>query len=112
MHPSFALKLIKTAHTAAWAFFASCILAIPYFSSRRKFETAFVLIALVAIEVVVLLANHMRCPLTGIAARHTDDRRDNFDIYLPAWLAKYNKQVFGPLYAIGVAYTLIRWRFT
>jgi hypothetical protein len=30
----------------------------------------------------------MRCPLTGIAARYTDDRRDNFDIYLPPWLAR------------------------
>lgn len=24
--------------------------------------------------------NRTRCPLTGIAARHTDDRRDNLDI--------------------------------
>jgi hypothetical protein len=26
------------------------------------------------------------------------------DIYLPEWLARYNKQIFGPLYAVGVAY--------
>ena len=43
-------------------------------------------------------------PLTAVAARYTDDRRANFDIYLPEWLARYNKQIFGPLYAMGVAY--------
>ncbi len=39
------------------------------------------------VEVAVLAFNGMRCPLTDLAARYTDDRRDNFDIYLPLWLA-------------------------
>jgi hypothetical protein len=51
----------------------------------------------------------MRCPLTGVAARFTDDRRDNFDIYLPLWLARYNKPIFGWLFAAGLAFTLARW---
>jgi len=33
----------------------------------------------------------------------------NFDIYLPEWLARYNKQIFGPLYAVGVAYLVTRY---
>lgn len=44
-----------------------------------------------------------------MAARYTDDRRDNFDIYLPVWLARYNKLIFGPLYFVGVAFALARW---
>jgi hypothetical protein len=52
------------------------------------------------IEVAVLVLNRMRCPLTGIAARFTEDRRANFDIYLPLWLARYNKQI------------LSRWRLS
>jgi hypothetical protein len=57
----------------------------------------------------VLVANRMSCPLTGVAARFTADRDPNFDIYLPRWLAQYNKQIFGPLYAGGVLYTLWMW---
>jgi len=53
--------------------------------------------------------NRWRCPLTAVAARYTDDRRANFDMYLPEWLARYNKQIFGPLYALGVAYLVMRY---
>jgi len=61
-------------------------------------------------EVAVLVVNRMRCPLTGVAARYTGDRAENFDIYLPLWLAKYNKEIFGTLFALGIVYTVIRWR--
>ena len=64
------------------------------------------LIAFVLIEVVVLAVNGMRCPLTGVAARYTAERQDNFDIYLPLWLARHNKQVFGGLYVAGIVYTV------
>jgi hypothetical protein len=30
-------------------------------------------------------------------------------MYLPEWLARYNKQIFGPLYALGVAYLVMRY---
>ena len=108
--PAASLRAVKTIHTVAWAFFAGCILAIPVFAWRREFMTAAVLIAVVFVEVVIILANRWRCPLTGVAARYTDDRRDNFDIYLPLWLARYNKTIFGPLYFAAVLYTLARWR--
>ena len=103
------LRIIKVAHTVVWAFFAACILAIPYFAWRQKLEMASILIAIVMIEVAVLFANRMRCPLTGVAARYTDDRRDNFDIYLPLWLARHNKLIFGTLFVAGVAYTVLQW---
>jgi hypothetical protein len=106
------LRAIKVAHTVAWAFFAGCILAIPYFTWRRDLDMAWVLIAIVAIEVTVLLANHLRCPLTAVAARFTQDRRDNFDIYLPAWLARHNKQVFGTIYAAAILYALLQGGFS
>ncbi len=34
------------------------------------------------------------------------DRRDNFDIYLPLWLARYNKLIFGWLFVAGLLFTL------
>ncbi len=64
---------------------------------------------LVWIEVAILAANRMRCPLTGIAARYTDDRSDNFDIFLPAWLARHNKLLFGVLFAAGELFLAASW---
>ncbi len=104
------LHAVKVIHTVAWAFFAGCIAAIPVYAARGQFEVASGLIAIVFLEVLVLVANRWRCPLTNVAARFTDDRRDNFDIYLPLWIARYNKIIFGWLFVAGLLFTLARWR--
>ena len=103
------LTAIKVGHTAVWVFFVACILAIPVFTASSHFALAALFTAIVALEVVVLALNGMRCPLTGVAARYTDDRRANFDIYLPEWLARNNKHIFGTLYAIATLFLLVRW---
>jgi hypothetical protein len=77
------LFLIKLLHTAVWAFFAACVLAIPVLAWHSELLTAGILCGAVFIEVLVLLFNDWRCPLTPIAARFTTDRTDNFDIFLP-----------------------------
>ena len=105
-----ALRIVKIVHTLVWALFAGCIVAIPIVAWRRNIDGALALIAIVGIEVLVLVVNRLRCPLTGIAARYTADRRDNFDIFLPLWLARYNKHIFGALFAGGILYTAIIWR--
>jgi hypothetical protein len=51
----------------------------------------------------------MMCPLTGVPARYTDNRQENFDIYLPFWLARYNKHIVGTLYFGGVIFTIMLW---
>ena len=103
------LQLVKLLHTVVWAFLATSIVAIPLLAWAGHYPYAGILIAIVLLEVVVLIANGWRCPLTSVAARFTDDRRDNFDIYLPAWLARHNKVLFGALYIVGVAVTVVRW---
>jgi len=104
-----ALRAIKVVHTVAWAFFASCIFAIPLCAWRGKLPAAAWLIGIVFVECLMLAVNRMRCPLTPLAARYTDDRRDNFDIFLPEWLARHNKLIFGLLYLVGSVYTLVVW---
>ena len=103
------LMAVRLLHTAVWTAFAGCIVAIPVLAWRGQFGVAAVLAAMVLGEVVVLWLNRWSCPLTAVAARYTDDRSANFDIYLPAWLARYNKQIFGPLYVVGVAYAVARY---
>jgi hypothetical protein len=53
----------------------------------------------VGVEIFVLMFNGMRCPMTDLAAYYASDRSDNFDIFLPAWLARYNKLIFGSIFA-------------
>jgi hypothetical protein len=103
------LVQIKLLHTAVWLFFAVCIVAIPVAGARRHYLWAVTLIGLVLVECGVLVANRGRCPLTGVAARYTDQRSANFDIYLPLWLARYNKTIFGVLFVGGGLFVLARW---
>lgn len=103
------LRAIKLLHTAVWAFFAGCIIAIPILALMRRYTDALVLIGVVMIEVIILVINGLRCPLTGVAARYTSDRSDNFDIYLPLWVARHNKVIFGLLFLGGALFTLARW---
>lgn len=103
------LRLVKMAHTIVWAIFAACILAIAPLAWLGHAWQAGALILVVLVEVLVLMANDGHCPLTAIAARYTVDRRDNFDIYLPAWLARHNKLIFGSIYLCGVAVAFARW---
>ena len=44
-----------------------------------------------------------------MAAIHTHDRRDNFDIYLPEWLARYNKLIFSLLFGAGLMVSAFLW---
>ena len=103
------LKAIRLLHTVVWAGFAGCIVAIPVLTLQERFRLAAVLALIVLGEVIVLALNRWRCPLTPIAARYTGNRRANFDIYLPEWLARYNKEIFAPLYLAGVVLLVVRW---
>lgn len=107
-NPTSALRFVKIVHTVVWALFASCVVAIPPVAWRGERTTALLLIGIVCVEVLVLAVNRFRCPLTDVAARYTNDRRDNFDIFLPEWLARYNKWIFGSLFVIGVLITIAR----
>lgn len=100
---------IKAMHTLVWAFFVVCILAIWVFALRGNLFNAALAIGLVSVEVVVLAFNKGRCPLSPVAARYTVDRRANFDIYLPEWLAARTKAIFGTLYVGGIALTCGRF---
>lgn len=109
MQPSTALHIVKLAHTLIWAVLATCVLAIPVTAHLGRPGTAAILIGIVLAEVLVLLLNRWRCPLTDVAARYTNARGDNFDIYLPAWLARHNKTLFGTLFVLGSLYAAWSW---
>jgi hypothetical protein len=107
--PETTLCLIKSIHTLVWAIFAGAILFIPIASLLQHFDWVLALSAIVMVEVTILALNGLRCPLTALAARYTEDRRKNFDIYLPLWLATHNKQVFGAFFVFGLIFSVICW---
>jgi hypothetical protein len=62
---------------------------------RMKFDTLFyVSLFLITSEIILIVVNSWKCPLTRIARRHTDDDAPNFDIFLPRIIAQYNKEIF------------------
>lgn len=103
------LRSIKILHTIVWAVFAGAVLALPVAGILGRFRWVLALTILVMAEVLVLAFNRMRCPLTDVAERYTEDRSDNFDIYLPVWLARHNKLIFGSLFIAGELYAW--WRY-
>jgi hypothetical protein len=108
-NPIRGLVWIKLLHTVIWCFFVACILAIPVAGAFRQFLWAAILSGLVLLECAILAVNHGHCPLTDVAGRYTEERADNFDIYLPLWLARHNKAVFGTLFVIGELFVLAKW---
>jgi len=102
------LRGIKALHTVLWAIFAGSILVIPVVTAIGDLRAGLWLSLFVTIEIIVLAINGMRCPLTGFAARYTDDRSDNFDIFLPSWLARNNKRIFGTIFV--AAELFLFWR--
>ena len=104
------LTMIKVVHTAVWAVFAGCIVVLPFAALVRHFRLAGLLALAVLGECLVLAVNGRRCPLTDVAARYTDKRGANFDIYLPAWLARRNKTIFGALFVADLVVPWVTWR--
>lgn len=109
MQHNYRLVAVKLLHTAIWAFFAACILALPLAAWLRRFDWALLLTALILAECTVLAINRGRCPLTDLAAQFTADRSPAFDIYLPNWLARNNKAIFGTLFFMNELVVLWRW---
>jgi len=49
---------------------------------------------LIILEGIILLIFKSFCPVTILARKYSDSTKENFDIYLPEWLAKYNKLIY------------------
>lgn len=97
------LVLIKSIHTIIWVFFNVVIFYLAYAVIAGKIDKwIWIGLGLFVIEGLVLLIFKMKCPLTVIARKYSDSAKDNFDIYLPNWLAKYNKEIYTIILAFVV----------
>ncbi len=109
MKPENKLLVIKIAHTVIWVFFVLVIFYVLYTGITDNVNTyTWIGIALVIGEGLTLLIFKMFCPLTVIARKYSDSEKDNFDIFLPNWLAKYNKIIFTSIFLIGLVIVIYR----
>jgi hypothetical protein len=109
MNPSNKLTAVKILHTLIWLFFVAAIFYILYSGISNKITiTTWIAIGLIVGEGAVLVLFKMFCPLTLIARKYSDSEKDNFDIFLPNWLARHNKIIFTTIYLVGVIIVLIR----
>jgi hypothetical protein len=97
------LFIIKISHTIIWLFFNVVIFYLLYAVIVNKIDKwVWICIGLVLLEGFVLVLFIMFCPLTVIARKYSDSTKANFDIFLPNWLAKYNKLIYTSIFGVAV----------
>ena len=103
------LVLIKVVHTLIWVFFNVVIFYLLYAVLINKIDKwVWICLGLIALEGIVLWVFRNMCPITVVARKYSSSTRDNFDIYLPNWLARYNKQIYTSIVLISVLILLYR----
>ena len=89
------VTFIKTIHTVIWWIMTISVFYIGFSVFHMQFDKLFfVSMLLITVEIIVILLNSWKCPLTAVARRYTDEQSANFDIFLPELIAKYNKEIF------------------
>jgi hypothetical protein len=101
------LSLIKIVHTLIWIFFNVVIFYMLYAAIANKLDLWLWLgYALIFAEGLILLEFRSYCPLTLVARNYSNSSKDNFDIYLPNWLAKNNKLIYTLIFFIVIFITI------
>jgi len=89
------LVIIKATHTLIWLFFNVVIFYLAYSVIIGRIDKwTWICIGIIILEGIVLAVFKLICPITLVARKYSDSQKDNFDIYLPNWLAKYNKLIY------------------
>lgn len=103
------LILIKTIHTLVWLFFNVVIFYMLYAVIVNKLDQwLWIGYGLFLLEGLTLSYFKFFCPLTIVARKYSNSTKDNFDIYLPNWLAKYNKLIYTSILGIIIIITIYR----
>lgn len=103
------LILVKILHTAIWVFFNVVIFYLLYAVIVNRIDIwVWICISLIVLEGLILLIFKSICPVTLMARKYSDSEKDNFDIYLPNWLAKYNKIIYTFIVLVAILILIYR----
>jgi hypothetical protein len=109
MTASSKLIIVKAIHTIVWVFFNIVIFYLLYAVIADKIDKwIWICIGLIAFEGLILLLFKKMCPITLVARKYSDSTKDNFDIYLPNWLARHNKLIYSMIVLIALVILAIR----
>jgi hypothetical protein len=73
-----------------WMFFNTVIFCMLYAVIINKLDARlWIGYGLVGLEGLTLVIFKCSCPITNLARKYSISSKDNFDIYLPNWLAKH-----------------------
>ena len=103
------LIIVKSIHTFIWIFFNVVMFYMLFAVITNKLDLwLWIGFGLFVLEGITLLLFKFYCPLTLIARKYSDSTKDNFDIYLPNWLAKYTKLIYTSLLVMILLMTIYR----
>lgn len=112
MKPNTKLIGIKVLHTVIWIFFNVVIFYLLYAVVTDQIDYwVWIGLGCFLAEGIVLLIFKNYCPLTVWARKYSNSTRDNFDIYIPNWLARHNKLIYTSLLGFVILiliYQLVR----
>lgn len=101
------LIIIKITHTLIWLFFNVVIFYMLYAVIVNKIDHwLWIGYGFFILEGITLLAYKFYCPLTIIARKYSKSTNDNFDIFLPNWLAKYTKLIYTSILLVIIIITI------
>jgi len=110
MNDSSKLVLVKLVHTLIWVGFNVILGYLFYGVIVSRIDTWFwVGVAAILLECAVLVFNKWVCPLTHIARQYSSSQKDNFDIYLPNWLARHNIAIYSTLAVVLVIIAILKY---
>ena len=103
------LVLVKVLHTVIWVFFNVVIFYLLYAVLVNRIDKwVWICLGFILLEGLILLVFKNVCPVTVVARKYSASQRDNFDIYLPNWLARYNKQIYTSIVLVAVVILIHR----
>jgi hypothetical protein len=101
------LIVVKIVHTLIWIFFNIVIFYMLYAVLINKLDVwLWIGYGLVTLEGVTLVIFKCSCPITNIARKYSISSKDNFDIYLPNWLAKHTVPIYTSILLVVTLITI------
>jgi hypothetical protein len=95
------LTIIKYSHTAVWLFYNIVIFYLLYAVIADKIDKwVWIGFGLILAEGLILIIFKNICPITVVARKFSNSTKENFDIFLPIWLARYNKIIYSSIVLI------------
>ena len=109
MNANSKLTIVKVVHTLIWIVFNVVIFYLLYaVIADRIDQWVWICLGLILLEALILIAFKNVCPLTIIARNYSGSDRANFDIFLPNWLAKYNKEIYTAIVFVAIIILIFR----